>query len=115
MRYPVTYTRLFARELRLAPDQLSQLLAGTSISADDLLQLKPSLSLTEQLRVVRNAMALAERPTFALEVASRLSLAAHGSLGTLLSASKDLNQAWHALARYYMLRVPLVELSMCHR
>ena len=112
MRYPVTYTRLFARELRLAPPQLSQLLAGTSISADDLLQLKLSLSLTEQLRVVRNAMALAERPTFALEVATRLSLAAHGSLGTLLSASKDLNQAWHALARYYMLRLPLVELSV---
>lgn len=112
MRYPVTYTRLFARELRLAPHQLSQLLAGTSISADELLQLKPSMSLTEQLRVVRNAMALAERPTFALEVASRLSLAAHGSLGTLLSASKDLNQAWNALVRYYMLRLPLVEMSV---
>lgn len=112
MRYPVTYTRLFARELRLAPHQLGELLAGTSISPDDLLQLKPSLSLTEQLRVVRNALALAERPTFALEVAARLSLAAHGSLGTLLSASKDLNQAWNALARYYMLRLPLVELSI---
>lgn len=112
MRYPVTYTRLFARELRLPPYQVAELLEGTSIQPDDLLQLKPSLSLDEQLRVVRNAMALAERPTFALEVASRLSLAAHGSLGTLLSASKDLNQAWNALARYYMLRLPLVEISV---
>ena len=112
MRYPVTYTRLFARELRLPPHQIAQLLAGTSISPEELLQLKPSLSLTEQLHVVRNALALAERPTFALEAASRLSLAAHGSLGTLLSASKDLNQAWNALSRYYMLRLPMVELSL---
>lgn len=112
MRYPVTYTRLFARELRLLPNQLNELLSGTGLQPDDLLQLKPSLSLNEQLRVVSNAMVLADRPTFALEVASRLSLAAHGSLGTLLFASKNLNQAWNALARYYMLRLPLVELSV---
>jgi AraC-like DNA-binding protein len=112
MRYPVTYTRLFARHLRLDPQQLNQLLAGTSIRPEDLQELKPSLSLEEQLRVVHNAISLAERSTFALEVASRLSLAAHGYLGTLLFASKNLNQAWHALARYHMLRLPLVELSV---
>ena len=112
MRYPVTYTRLFARELRLAPQQLAGLLSGTCVRPEDLLELKPSLSLDEQLRVVHNAISLADRETFALEVASRLSLAAHGSLGTLLFASKNLNQAWHALARYHMLRLPLVELSV---
>lgn len=111
MRYPVTYTRLFARELRLDSKQLSSLLSGTSIHPEDLFLLKPSLSLDEQLRVVDNAISLAERPTFALEIASRLSLAAHGSLGTLLFASKNLNQAWSALARYHMLRLPLIELS----
>ena len=112
MRYPVTYTRLFARELRLDSKQLSSLLSGTSIHPEDLFLLKPSLSLDEQLRVVDNAISLAERPTFALEIASRLSLAAHGSLGTLLFASKNLNQAWSALARYHMLRLPLIELSV---
>ena len=112
MRYPVTYTRLFARELRLAPKRLAPLLSGTSIHAEDLLELKPSLSLDEQLRVIHNAISLADRSTFALEVASRLSLAAHGTLGTLLFASQNLNQAWNALARYHMLRLPLIELSV---
>ncbi len=112
MRYPVTYTRLFVRELRLAPQQLAELLSGTCLRPEDLLELKPSLSLDEQLRVVHNAMTMADRSTFALDVASRLSLAAHGPLGTLLFASKNLNQAWHALARYHMLRLPLVELSV---
>jgi len=112
MRYPVTYTRLFARELRLDPTQLSELLSGTCIHPDELLQLKASLSLDEQLSVVHNAIRLADLPTFALEVASRLSLAAHGPLGTLLFASKNLNQAWNGLARYHMLRLPLIELSV---
>lgn len=110
MRYPVTYSRLLARELRLDNHGQIQLLEGTGLTPDDLGALDPLISEEQQSRILSNAMKLAGRPTFALELSSHLSLAAHGPLGQLLSSSPTLGDAWEALERYHALRVPLVQL-----
>lgn len=111
MRYPVTYSRLLARELRLDENGQCRLLAGTGLSPSDLMTLDLLISAEQQARIGRNAMQLANRPTFALEVSSRLSVAAHGPLGQLLSSSSTLGEAWEALERFHALRVPLVQLK----
>lgn len=111
MRYPVTYSRLLARELKLDRDGQLRLLAGTGLVPEDLVALEQSISEQDQLAIIGNAIRIAGRPCFGLEVGSRLSLAAHGPLGQLLSASPTLGDAWAALARFHGLRVPLVQLS----
>lgn len=111
MAYPVTYSRLLARELRLDRAGEAALLAGTRLAPEDLGTLEQSIGKRDQVAIVRNALRLAARPGFGLEVGSRLPLAAHGPLGQLLSASPDLAEAWAALERFHELRVPLVTLS----
>ncbi|MES2919698.1 MAG: AraC family transcriptional regulator ligand-binding domain-containing protein [Pseudomonadota bacterium] len=106
--YPVTYSRLIARELRLDGQGLAALLAGTGLALADLGGLDREISAAGQVALLRNALALAGRPGLGLEIGSRLPLAAHGPLGQLLSASPDLGEAWAALERFHGLRVPLV-------
>lgn len=109
--YPVTYSRLLARELRLDRAGEAALLAGTRLAPEALGALEQALGKRDQVTIVRNALRLAGRPGFGLEMGSRLPLAAHGPLGQLLSASADLGEAWAALERFHGLRVPLVTLS----
>lgn len=109
--YPVTYSRLLARELRLDRAGEAALLAGTRLAPEDLGALEQSLGKRDQVTILRNALRLAARPGFGLEMGGRLPLAAHGPLGQLLSASPDLAEAWTALERFHGLRVPLVGLS----
>lgn len=111
MRYPVTYSRLLARELRLDGSGQAELLAGTALTPEHLGNLDQLISESDQLTIIRNALRMGGRPTLALEIGSRLSLAAHGPLGQLLSASPSLGEAWMALERFHALRVPLVQLS----
>lgn len=111
MRYPVTYLRLLARELRLDDAGQRRLLAGTRLSPADIQQLDREIGAQDYLRVIGNALALADRPGFGLEMGARLSLAAHGPLGQLLSSGPTLAAAWQALVRYHGLRVPLVQLA----
>lgn len=111
MRYPVTYSRLLARELRLDAKGQAGLLAGTGLTPEDLAALDQLISEADQLTIIRNALQLGGRPTLGLEIGSRLSLAAHGPLGQLLSSSPSLGDAWRALERFHALRVPLVQLS----
>ena len=107
MPYPVTYSRLLARELRL--DQAGQLalLAGTGLTPEALGGLEQQIGQREQVILFGNALRLAGRPGLGLEIGSRLPLAAHGPLGQLLAASPDLGTAWAALERFHGLRVPL--------
>lgn len=110
MRYPATYARLIARSLRLDAEGQARLLAGTALAPADLAVLDQMLTRAEQLRIVRNAIALAGRADFALDLAARMPIAAHGPLGSLLSASDNLRQAWAALERYHGLRTPGVQI-----
>ena len=111
VKYPATYVRLLARNLRLDADGQERLLVGTSLTPADLAVLDQMISQPEQVRIVRNAIALAGRADFALDMAARMPIAAHGPLGALLSASETLLDAWAALERYHALRIPGVQIS----
>ena len=106
--FATTYSRLLARELQLDGEAAAPLLAGTQISPQQLFQLDEYLSLPDQVTIIRNALRIAGRPGLGLVLGSRLSLAAHGTLGQLLAASPTLGDAWAALERFHALRVPLV-------
>lgn len=108
MQYPITYSRLLARELRLDRAGQVRLLAGTGLTPEDLVAVDPLIREQDQVTVIRNALAIAGRPGLGLVVGSHLSLAAHGALGQLLAASPTLGDAWAALERFHTLRVPLV-------
>lgn len=110
MRYPITYCRLLARELRLDAAGQARLLAGTRLTPADLVALDRQVSPQDQITVIANALRIATRPGFGLTVGNRLPVAAHGMLGQLLAASPTLGDAWAALERFHVLRVPLVTL-----
>lgn len=110
--FPTTYTRLLARALRLDSRGERQLLAGTRLRPEALTALEGAVDAEDQLQVIRNALRLAGRPGFGLEMGSRLPLAAHGALGQLLASSPTLAEGWAALARFHALRVPLVTLRL---
>lgn len=111
LRYPITYSRLLARELRLDRSGQARLLAGTLLTPDDLLALEQLISRRDQITIIGNALRIADRPGFGLAMGSRMSLAAHGPLGQLLSSSPTLDDAWAALERFHALRIPLVRMS----
>lgn len=111
LKYPATYVRLLARELRLDAAGQTLLLAGTSLVPADLAVLDQTISQPDQIRIVGNALRLAGRADFGLEMATRMPVAAHGPLGSLLSAAPTLLEAWAAMARYHALRIPGVQLS----
>ena len=114
MPFPVTYIRLLARTLALDEAGRQQLLAGSNLAPAALERLDQSVSGDDVLRILHNLLAMTEQPCLGLYLGSRLPLAAHGPLGQLLSASPDLASAWEALARYQVLRLPLISLQ-CRR
>lgn len=110
VKYPATYVRLLARALRLDASGQQRLLTGTTLLPADLSVLDQMISQAEQVRILRNAIAIADRGDFALDMAARMPVAAHGPLGSLLSASETLLDAWAALERYHALRMPGVQI-----
>ncbi|HET8708169.1 MAG TPA: AraC family transcriptional regulator ligand-binding domain-containing protein [Pseudomonadales bacterium] len=110
MLYPVTYFRLLARELKLDEAGKRELLAGTALKATDLDRFDRYLSEQECLELIRRAQTLTGRPDIGLLTGAKLSLAAHGPLGQLLYSSPTLADAWAALERFQVLRLPLVQM-----
>lgn len=113
MNFPVTYIRLLVRTLKLNPAEQQRLLAGTRLDPARLQQIDQQVSADDVVPILRNLLALVDRPGLGFHVGSRLPLAAHGPLGQLLSASPDLAAAWDALARFQLLRLPLISVR-CH-
>lgn len=111
IKYPVTYARLWAREMRLSDADQLALFEGTTLTPERLVALDSSMNSRDYIQFVQNALALSMRDDIALLVSSRMPIAAHGPLGVLLSASPTLNDAWSALIRYHTIRVPLVHLG----
>ncbi|HVL00923.1 MAG TPA: AraC family transcriptional regulator ligand-binding domain-containing protein [Dongiaceae bacterium] len=111
MFFPITYIRLLVRALKLGPTEQHILLHGTELSPNQLDLLDQQVSQADLQRILTNLLALVPQPGLGFQLASRLSLAAHGPLGQLLSASPNLLTAWDALQRYQWLRLPLVNVE----
>ncbi len=102
--FAATYSRLLARELQLNVDNIAPLLAGTSISPQQLFQLDAFLSLPDQVTIIRNALRISGNPALGLQMGSRLHLAAHGPVGVAAYSSATLGEATDTLARHQNIR-----------
>lgn len=91
---------------------LPSLLAGTSLTADSLLDDHTRLSGTEQIRILENALQLSGDPGLGLRVGCRLTPAAHGAMGYLASSSPDLLAALRAFQAFVPTRLSFARLEL---
>jgi len=91
---------------------LPALLAGTSLSAEQLLDDHTRLSGEEQIRILENALQLSGDPDLGLRVGCRLTPAAHGPMGYLASSSPNLLAALHAFQSFLPTRMSFARLTL---
>lgn len=102
--FPTAYTRTLAREQGLDHKGQQQLLRGTRLGPDDLLELNKHIDAEAQAIIVRNALQLSGNPALGLRWGANLHLAAHGPLGTVIASSPTLGQAWKATEKFHDIR-----------
>ncbi|MFP5383635.1 MAG: AraC family transcriptional regulator [Gammaproteobacteria bacterium] len=102
--FATTYTRLLARELQLDVHTVAPLLAGTSLSPQQVFQLDEHLSLPDQVTIIRNALRISGDPALGLRMGSKLHLAAHGPVGVAAYSSATLGEAIDVMVRHQNIR-----------
>ncbi|HET8704941.1 MAG TPA: AraC family transcriptional regulator ligand-binding domain-containing protein [Pseudomonadales bacterium] len=113
--FPVTYSRLIARELQLDHAGLLLLLEGTSLTPESLFAGQAEISAADQLQLVRNALRLAKQPDFGLQYGAKLNIAAHGPLGQVILSSPTLGDAVQGVAKFISLRGQFTYVRMSHK
>lgn len=111
LEFPATYSRMIARELQLDSQGVTALLAGTTLSAQDLFQLDRRISVFDQYLIIRNGLAISQNPALGLHVGSRMPLAAHGSVGAAASSAATMGEAFAVISRFQGLRAQFVKLN----
>lgn len=109
---PSNYSRLIARELDLTARQLPLLLHGTSLDVQQFLSEHSLLTPTQQIRILRNALALSGQPEFGLRLGKRLTPATHGAMGFAASSSPDLLSALRAIHTFLPTRASVIQLHL---
>lgn len=104
---PSSYTRIVARELGLQERGLARLLRGTDLPVSILLPGDSThVATTQQMRLLENALHIANAPEFGLRLGRRLQPASHGPMGYLVLCSPDVISALEAFANFLPLRLP---------
>ena len=110
---PGSYTRIVARELGLQERSLSRLLRGTDLPVSIL---RPGdgthVTAVQQMRVLENALRIANAPEFGLRLGRRLQPASHGPMGYLVLSSPDVISALEAFANFLPLRLPFSRVNI---
>lgn len=110
---PSSYTRIVARELGLQERGLSRLLRGTDLPVSTLLPGDSThVTAAQQMRVLDNALHIADAPEFGLRLGRRLQPASHGPMGYLVLSSPDVVSALEAFANYLPLRLPFSQVAI---
>jgi AraC-like DNA-binding protein len=109
---PSNYSRIIARELDLTVRQLPILLRGTALSVEQFLSEDSLLTPAQQVRVLRNALALSGQPEFGLRLGKRLTPATHGAMGFAASSSPDLLSALRAIHTFLPTRASVIQLHL---
>lgn len=109
---PTNYSRLMARELGLTARQLPRLLRGTGISPQQFLNDDSLLTPAQQIRMLRNALALSGQPEFGLRLGKRLTPATHGAMGFAVCSSPDLLAALQAFHKFVPTRASFIQLHL---
>ncbi|MDX1755440.1 MAG: AraC family transcriptional regulator ligand-binding domain-containing protein [Marinobacter sp.] len=109
---PASYSRLVAQELGLHTPHLPKLLVSTSLSVDDLLSEDTRLTPRQQIQILANALRLNTAVDFGLRLGRRLTPAAHGPVGYLVSTSQNLLEALQAVHAFVPTRMSFVRLAL---
>jgi AraC-like DNA-binding protein len=104
---PSTYTRLL---LQRWPTATEYLLAGTALSPE-LLVHHGLITVSQQLKVLRNARDLAGRADWALDFGRQLNINSHGPLGFAAISAPTLGEGIGALGAFARIRGPYVAYS----
>lgn len=99
---PATYTRVLLQRLAGAEERL---LAGTGLLPESS-NLPAEITVSQQLLVFRNAMAIARRPDWAVEFGKLLNISSHGPLGFAALSASTLGEGLEVLARFARIRAP---------
>ena len=99
---PGTYTRILLQRL---PEQASALLADTGLTLEAVLR-APNIKVVQQLQIIRNAKAMANRDDWALDFGRRLDINTHGPLGFAALSAPTLGEGLEVLAQFASIRGP---------
>ena len=112
---PTNYTRLIAQSLGLQAKGLPELLRGTHLTVEQLLDDTTRLTTEQQITIVENALAISGDPWLGLRLGKRLTPAVHGPMGYLLSSSPDLMAAIEAFRAFLPTRAGFIQLDLKQR
>ncbi|MBI5922861.1 MAG: AraC family transcriptional regulator ligand-binding domain-containing protein [Betaproteobacteria bacterium] len=104
---PSTYSRMLLRRWQR---QTGTLLRGTGLDAHRLLQ-ETTVSVRQQLQILRNAKRLAGTRDWALEFGHELNINSHGPLGFAAVSAKTLSEGLDVFGQFVRIRAPYVNAS----
>ena len=110
MPTPSTYTRILLQRL---PEQAVALLADTGLTLDSVLR-APTITVVQQLQVLRNVKAAAKRDDWALDFGRQLDINAHGPLGFAALSAPTLGEGMAVLTQFAPIRGPNFAYQLRH-
>lgn len=110
--FAVDYSRILAAVLELTPDQIPQLLADTSLSAEHFMAMEGYITWPDQHQIIQNALALSNEPGLGLRAGEHYSLMTHGLMGVASMACPTVLDALQTLLRYHPTRAQFTRLEL---
>ncbi len=113
MLFSVAYTRLLAHELALEEKDWDRLLEGTRLAPDALANNERFISLNDQQKIIRNALAMSDAPGLGLRLGSKLHLIAHGPVGIAATSAPSVAAGFDVLVRFQGIRAQFATVQLC--
>lgn len=110
-----TYARLVSAELRRRGFSHEEVLEGTRLTREQLIEDNRFLSLEQFRRLAHRAIALTGEGWLGLDVGRSTQISAHGPLGYAMVASRDVGQVLDMVQRYSSLRVEIAKFELVER
>ncbi len=107
-----TYARLLCTMLRAQGADISQILAGSGLSWDALVQGNQGINFVQIRHIVAQALRISHTPALGLVLGSATPASAHGAVGYAALAAKDVAQALSLLSAYAKLRIGALDLHV---
>jgi AraC-like DNA-binding protein len=104
---PSTYSRMLLRRWQR---HAKELLKSTGLDAHTLLQ-QTTVSVRQQLQILRNARRLADTRDWALEFGRELNINSHGPLGFAAVSAKTLSEGLDVFGQFVRIRAPYINAS----
>jgi len=109
-RMPASYLKVLLQNVASQNLQVSQLLTGTGLEANQLMQSDQAVSFLETRQVVAN-VTRSLSPGWHLSLAQHLTISSHGPLGFAAVTAPDLRTSVDVLLRFFGIRGPFLWLA----